>query len=287
MQKRLQNSKLFLPALIPVLKDPIQTATMTSTKPTLVLIAGAWHVPSSYSKLTNALKSAGYEVHVPSHPSANQIRPPNADLYTDTTLIRGYVESLVDAGRTVIAIMHSYGGQVGTNALYGLGVDTRAQRGLAGGVSYLVYMCAFALPEGGSMIGKVKEFGHEDLMPLAFDFAEDMSCVSRDPKLLLVGQGVDENEIESYVSTLVRWNGKGMYQESTNKAAWREIPVAYIYTKQDMTVPFDYQKSMVEKLEIEGRKVYTVELDTGHCPNLTATKEVVNVIDDIVAGKAV
>ena len=47
----------------------------------------------------------------------NEARPPNADLATDTAMVRGDVESLVDAGRTVIAIMHSYGGQVGTNAL--------------------------------------------------------------------------------------------------------------------------------------------------------------------------
>ncbi|KUJ07585.1 alpha/beta-hydrolase [Mollisia scopiformis] len=260
---------------------------MTSTKATLVLVGGGWHVPASYSKLTNALKSAGYEIHVPSLPSTNQTRPPNADLFTDTTVVREYVERLVDAGRIVVVIMHSYDGQVGTNALHGLGQNTRSQKGLIGGISYFIYMSAFALPKGGSMIDKVKEFGHEHLMPLAFDFAEDMSCVSRDPKLLLVGPGVDENEVEAYVSTLVRWNGNGMYQELTNTPAWKDIPVAYIYTMQDMTVPLDYQKSMVENLEREGKKVYTAELDTGHCPNLTATKEIVDIIDDILAaGKA-
>jgi pimeloyl-ACP methyl ester carboxylesterase len=255
------------------------------SKPTLVIISGAWHVPNSYSKLTNALKSAGYEVHVPPLPSAKQIRPPIADLYTDTTFIREYVENLANVGHTVIAIMHSYGGQLGTNALYDLGISTRCEKGLPGGISHLIYMCAFALPEGQSMISKVKEFGHEHLMPLAFDFAEDMSCVSRDPKTLIVGPG-DESEVDAYVSTFVRWNGKGMYQELRNRPAWRDIEVAYIYTKNDMTVPLEYQKSMVENLEKEGKKVITVELETGHCPNLTATKEVIDFIDGIVAGKA-
>ncbi|KAI1478092.1 alpha/beta-hydrolase [Daldinia eschscholtzii] len=247
------------------------TAVMVISKPTLVIIHGAWHVPQSYSKLTKALKNAGYEVHVPRLPSANGARPPNADLSTDSDLVRSYVESLVDAGRTVVAIMHSYGGQVGTNSLCDLGLASRSEKGLPGGVYQLIYMCAFALPEGGSMVGKVREFGHEHLLPLAFDFAEDNSCVSRDPKTLLVGEGVDDAELNEYLSTL-----------EVTKCAWREIPVAYIYTSADMTVPFDYQKSMVEKMEADGQKVRTVELATGHCPNLTMTKGLVDAIDSCI-----
>ncbi|KAK8069448.1 hypothetical protein PG994_006064 [Apiospora phragmitis] len=71
--------------------------------------------------------------------------PPNSDLATDTRTVRSYVQSLIEAGRSVIAMLHSYGGQVGTNALIGLGLEARAKEGLKGGVSYLIYMCAFAM----------------------------------------------------------------------------------------------------------------------------------------------
>jgi hypothetical protein len=57
------------------------------------------------------------------------------------------VKNMVDAGHTAIMIMHSYSGQVGSNTMYGLGVEGHAQ----GGVAHLIYMCAFALPEGGSI----------------------------------------------------------------------------------------------------------------------------------------
>ena len=256
---------------------------MAAIKPTIVLIHGGWHIPSTYFKFTSALRSAGYEVHIPRLASMNEARPPNAGLAADTALVRGYIESLVDAGRIVIAIMHSYGGQVGTNALHGLGLNNgpRAE-GLLGGVAHLIYMCAFALPEGGSMVGKVKEFGHEHLLPVAFDFADDDSCVNRDPKTLLVGPGVDDAAVETYVSSLVRWNGKSMYQ-AVEHCAWREIPVTYIYTSQDMTVPLDYQKSMVEYMQAEGLVVRTVELATGHCPNLTMMQEVVDVVTLVAA----
>jgi hypothetical protein len=48
-------------------------------------------------------------------------------------------------------------------------------------------MFSFAIPEGGSMVGKVREFGHEELLPLAFGFAEDQSVDCRDPRMVMVG----------------------------------------------------------------------------------------------------
>lgn len=123
---------------------------MATEKPVVLIIGGGWHTPESYGKLVKALESAGHEVHCPRHPSTNQSRPPTAGLSEDSANIRSYVEELVDSGRRVVAVMHSYGGQVGTNALVGLGLESRSKLGKPGGVSDLVYVCAFALPEGGS-----------------------------------------------------------------------------------------------------------------------------------------
>ncbi|XDG00629.1 hypothetical protein ABKA04_000244 [Annulohypoxylon sp. FPYF3050] len=249
-------------------------------KPTLIIIHGAWHVPENYAKLTRALESQGYEVHVPRLPSVNGARPPNSDLTTDTHLIRSYVESLVRAGRTVLAIMHSYGGMVGTNALHDLGVSARQALGLRGGVSHLIYMAAYAVPEGTAMIDKITEFGHKDYLPFTVNFAEDQTCVFRDLKGL-VGPGPEEKDIEEYLGLLVRWNGKCIYQ-ATEHAAWREIPVSYIHTTLDTTAPYDYQKSFVEVLEKNGCKVQTFELETCHCPHFTATEGVVDIINQVI-----
>ena len=96
---------------------------MATEKPVVLIIGGGWHTPESYGKLVKALESAGHEVHCPRHPSTNQSRPPTAGLSEDSANIRSYVEELVDSGRRVVAVMHSYGGQVGTNALVGLGLS--------------------------------------------------------------------------------------------------------------------------------------------------------------------
>ena len=123
----------------------------------------------------------------------------------------------------------------------GLGRQQRNENDLPGGISNLVYLAAHAVPEGRAMIDGVRHFGHEELMPLAFDFADDMSCVSRDPKTLLIGENdLPTAEVEECLASLVRWNGQAMYQPlTTPRAAWRDIPVTYIHTAKDMTVPFD------------------------------------------------
>lgn len=123
---------------------------MASDKPAILLLCGGWHTPESYAKLIKALEAAGHDVHCPRHPSTKQERPPTASLAEDTVSMRAYVTKLVDEGRRVVAIAHSYGGQIASNSLYGLGLDARKEKGLPGGVSDIVYMAAFALPEGTS-----------------------------------------------------------------------------------------------------------------------------------------
>ncbi|KAL3444150.1 alpha/beta-hydrolase [Aspergillus insuetus] len=252
---------------------------------TIVLIPGAWHTPAHYSEFTTALRALGHEVHVPRLPSLNGARPPNADLETDSDLIRTYVESLASAGRLITVLMHSYGGQVGTNALEGLGAKTRVAQGLPGGVVGLVYIAAAALTEGRSMRDFVVEHGHGHLLDLAFNFAEDRTCVSADPKMLVVGAGRSDADTDAYIATLQRWNGNG-FDGKLSACAWRDIRnVGYVHATLDMTMPLDYQKDYVQILRDGGCTVRTWELETGHCPTFTMFEEVARIVSEFVGGK--
>ncbi|KAJ5638663.1 hypothetical protein N7528_001053 [Penicillium herquei] len=253
---------------------------MATPKPDILIICGAWHVPANYDKLRGILESQGHTVHVPYLPTVNCSRPPTADMYTDSDVIAKAVTDLADAGRSVVVLMHSYGGMVGTNGLADLGFETRKQQGLPGGVIRLVYMSASAHLEGESMMNIVEEFGQVHLIFLAFDFAEDRTCVSLYPRELVVGPGLSEEDLENYVKLLVRWNGDGMYQP-LKYSAWRKIPVTYILTTKDMTIPYDYQKRMVSTMEAEGREVQQFTLESGHCANITHAEEVAKIIDEV------
>lgn len=266
------------------LRSASSSTMAASIQPTIFIIGGAFHTPECYQALTTTLEASGYEVHVPHLPSCNQSRPPNADLSSDTALVRSYIKSLIRAGRKIVVIAHSYGGQVCSNALYGLGAEARSSQGLEGGVSALFYMSSWALPEGSTALDKAKEFGNMDLIPIAFDIAEDQTGIVRDPVTALVGPGVDDAVAEAYLSTLIRWNTQCFYQR-IERTAWREIqPVVYIYTTADMMVPLHYQRSVVEGVEKEGVKVQTFELNAGHCPYLADAQGVVDIVNKIVAG---
>ena len=52
-----------------------------------------------------------------------------------------------------------------------------------------------------------------------------------------------------------------------------------------MTVPLDYQNSMVEHMQTDGQAVQTFELATGHYPNLTMTQDLVDVVKQVVAAQ--
>ncbi|GKZ32208.1 hypothetical protein AbraIFM66950_001418 [Aspergillus brasiliensis] len=259
---------------------------MSTTKPVILLIPGGWHTPTSYNKLTKLLKSSNHEVHVPELHSMNGARPPTADLETDTAMIREYTQNLASSGKTIIVIAHSYSGQVATNALSDLAISNRSKAGLLGGVVHLISLSAFTITEGRSMFDIVSQFGHDALMPMAFDFAEDGTCVDRDPRGLLVTPGPEEEEeeVEWYLGTLQRWNGKCMYQPlTTERAAWRDIPVTYVLSTRDMTVPVDYQRWMVKMMREEGAEVEDIELDSGHSLDFSRAKEVAEIVDKVVA----
>ena len=79
-------------------------------------------------------------------------------MYEDAESIRSEMQKTVeDEGKDVIPVLHSYGGIVGTQAIYkSFSKASRQNLGLSGGVLGIVYMCAFLLPLGdplGSAFG--------------------------------------------------------------------------------------------------------------------------------------
>ncbi|KAI1654338.1 catalytic protein [Daldinia decipiens] len=107
---------------------------MASTAPsqlTILLIQGSFQLPEVYRKLTKALEARGYPVIHPLLPSL--------------AVLRRLVE---EKSRTVLVLMHSYGGLVGSEAVLDeFGWNKRKDRGLTGGVIYLFFFAAFVLAE--------------------------------------------------------------------------------------------------------------------------------------------
>lgn len=121
-----------------------------ATKPTILLIHGAWHTLAAYEQLIAIFKSHGYPVVAPTLPSGADTTPPNP-VAADISLFSSTAQSLIDEGKEVVAVAHSYGGTIATEALSGKGVRERKGRGLPGGVRMIVFIAAFVLQEGRSL----------------------------------------------------------------------------------------------------------------------------------------
>lgn len=107
---------------------------------TFLVIHGAWHHPELYGTFCKAIENRGAEVICPRLPSCSGELPSTKTIEDDVALIRATAESLVQEGKKVFAVMHSYGGMVGTDALEGLGLQR------------LIYLAAFVPPSGKNLV---------------------------------------------------------------------------------------------------------------------------------------
>lgn len=125
---------------------------MSPTKPTIVIVPGAWQLISVFAPFADLLRSKGFAVEVVDMPSVGGTQLPLTGLPEDIAAVREVVQPLVEAGREIVLLTHSAGGVSGGGAVKGLDAKTRREAGLPGGVTRVIYMAAFMVPKGSSLL---------------------------------------------------------------------------------------------------------------------------------------
>lgn len=127
---------------------------MDGSKSTFVLVPGAWHSPAQFSYMIAHLHEAGYPTRSLTLPSVGSQEPKKIEVTTDVAFIREKVLlPLLEDGKDVVLVMHSYGGLPGGAAAKGLSKSERGSEGQPGGVIGLVFLAAFLAREGDSLLG--------------------------------------------------------------------------------------------------------------------------------------
>lgn len=116
----------------------------------IVIVPAACQPPSLYVPFTEALEARSIPSTVIHTPSVGA-SPGLKDFSADVTLVRDTVGKLLDEGKDVVVLMHSYGGMPGSAALEGLGKAERAKNMKETGVIRLLYVASWALREGERM----------------------------------------------------------------------------------------------------------------------------------------
>jgi len=115
----------------------------TSSAPTIVLVPGACHSAACYELLIPHLEAAGFSAKALTLPSINATSPKTATCADDASFIRNTVLlPLIEEGKDVLLVAHSYGGVPASAAAFGLNKRTQSKLGNAGGIMGIVCISA-------------------------------------------------------------------------------------------------------------------------------------------------
>ena len=144
------------------------TAAQTQDLPTIIVVQGSFQVPEVYARLVQGLVAQGYPTIHPELPSCSNTESPDfpqLSLVDDALAIRTELTRQIEyKGKTVMMVMHSYGGLVGSEATTEeLSYTKRQAQGLPGGVIHLFFYSAFLLNEGQSVLNTFGESSNNDI----------------------------------------------------------------------------------------------------------------------------
>lgn len=128
---------------------------MAASDPVIFFTPGAWHTSWCFDAVRAELARQGFKtgsVDLPSVVSTDA----SVGIFEDTAVVRAEIEKLVDAGKDVVLVAHSFSGLACSNAVEGLSYKQRAAKGKIGGITMLIYLTAFAIPVGLSALAALR-----------------------------------------------------------------------------------------------------------------------------------
>jgi pimeloyl-ACP methyl ester carboxylesterase len=222
-----------------------------TTKPTIVLVHGAWADGSSWGKVIPLLQAKGYTVLA--------VQNPLTSLAADVAATK---QTLQSATGKVVLVGHSWAGTVITEA----GNDPR--------VGALVYVAAFANNDGQSAgelvnayektpaLGTIRDDGHGFLYQteqgVIENFAPDLP--RGEAKILAVTQGA---------------LAASTFGDKVTTAAWKTHPTWYIVSANDRVINPQLERDAAKQMNAK-----TTVLASSHASLLSHPAEVAKVIED-------
>jgi pimeloyl-ACP methyl ester carboxylesterase len=221
-----------------------------SEQPTVVLVHGAFADGSSWNGVIERLQAQGLQVTAP----ANPLRGIAID--------SAYIGSLLDQiPGPVLAVAHSYGGAVITNAATN-----------ANNVVGLVYVAAFA-PDEGETVGAIASNSTDSvvlpaLVELQYPTGEGQEQTATeftiDPEKFHEVFAADLNVEQTVLMAATQRPLSGLpFSEPTGVPAWKKLPSWAVVSSGDKVVGTDAVRSMAERAgatitEAEGSHVIMI-----------------------------
>ncbi|THW30027.1 hypothetical protein D6D22_10726 [Aureobasidium pullulans] len=243
------------------------------SKPSTVLVPGAWQVPAHFNQVIEKLEEQGY-VCVGVNLSTNT-RDPLVDgrllgIEDDVAAIRAAVMSQLDTGHDVVVVTHSYGTVPGTAALTGLSLKARKTAGNTNGVIGVVIISGFILPPNSTMLTIMN-----GQLPPQYLLENNTTLPFAGPGAInILYNDIDHNEALKAVWRLEPQSyGVNTSIIPDQVAGITGIPVSYLICEDDRAVPLIMQNAAVEALREKGVHMFAEVAKSGHSPFLKMPEE--------------
>ena len=224
----------------------------STTRPTIMLVQGAWHHPDVWLPLRAELFKLGYRTAVTLLPSAGV--SPTGSMHDDADTIRTAIRK-IDGPVAVVA--HSYGGIPVTEATAGIPNVTR-----------LIYLAAYVPDENGSMFSL-----HGIPDP---EVVSGLFPVIDNPRTSLYAD-LDDEQAAFAVGLLINQTMRSFVDRVTG-AGWKSIPTSYLICDDDKAIPPTMQAEMAR-----GAQATVHHLASSHSPYLSRPAELATLLRDIVS----
>jgi pimeloyl-ACP methyl ester carboxylesterase len=215
------------------------------TKPTIVLVHGAFADASGWTGAAQRLQKLGYTVIAP----ANPLRGVDPDA--------AYIASvLATLSGPIVLVGHSYGGEVITNAAYG-----------NPNVKALVYIAAFA-PEQDETSGQLtgmfpgSQLTPENLVFRPYPLPDNRTGTDGyiNPTVFREVFCADLSEATAAAMAAEQRPAElGTLQQPSGVPAWKTIPSWYLVAKQDHAIPPAAERFMAKRMN-----AHTIEINSSH-----------------------
>jgi pimeloyl-ACP methyl ester carboxylesterase len=224
----------------------MSTNPQDASQPTVVLVHGAFADGSSWNEVVELLQAGGIQVTAPANPLRG--------ILIDSAYINSFLDQIPGP---VLAVAHSYGGAVITNAATN-----------ANNVVGLVYVAAFA-PDEGEPLGAIASNSKDSvvfptLIPLQYPTGEGQETAVEftiDPEKFHEVFAFDLSvEQTALMAATQRPLAELVFSEPTGVPAWKKLPSWAVVASGDKVVGTDAVRSMAERAgatitEVEGSHV--------------------------------
>jgi pimeloyl-ACP methyl ester carboxylesterase len=227
----------------------------TITKPSIVLVHGAWADGTSWQHVIPLLERDGYTV--------TAVQNTLTSLPDDVATTKRMIDAQKGA---VIVVGHSYGGIVITGAAAG-----------NPNVQALVYIAAFAPDAGETLSALGAKYAASPLIKAVVPDAAGFLYIKREEFRAVFAH--DASIAEALIMAATQKPIASVaFEQAVEHVAWKTIPSWYLVSQEDQAIPPELQRFMAKRM---GAK--TTEIKASHVPFISHPGEVVKMIEAAAA----